>query len=75
MRKARQPGGLSVVHRRHRGFWACFYSPVFEEVSDDQLDEVVSRKWLEFEGGVISGLFRTQGRRWSAGRRSRHDEA
>ena len=46
-----------------------------KEIEGTDVAVVVSRKWLELEGGVISGLFWTQGRRWSAGRRSRHDEA
>ncbi|HSO41680.1 MAG TPA: hypothetical protein VLR47_02350, partial [Rhodospirillales bacterium] len=35
---------------------------------------VPSRKWLEFEGGVISGLFKQAGPALSRRGRSRHDD-
>ena len=73
---------------RGEPFVAPFVDPVINLVPRDWLQalpgkvliaahvalEVPSRKWLEFEGGVISGLFKQPGPALARRGRSRHDD-
>ena len=43
-------------------------------MSEDSVRRVLSGKWLEFEGGVISGLFKQPAPALSRRGRSRHDD-
>jgi hypothetical protein len=51
----------------------CGRTKVYEAINDGDL-VVTSGKWLEFEGGVISGLFNQPEPALSRRRRSRHDD-
>jgi hypothetical protein len=46
----------------------------FSAVTLDHVRVVLSREWLEFEGGVISGLFNQPGPALECRGRSRHDD-
>src|SRR5512147_2050244 len=65
-----QPAGLGTaaagIEHRHRGV-VSVHLRAFEDVRGEPFGQVPSRKWLEFGGGVISGLFNQPGRRFGAG--------
>ena len=67
-------GFRDLVQARYLAYYSSFVGCLAQLELCSGHPGVSSQKWLEFEGGVISGLFNQPGPALERRRRSRHDD-